>query len=414
MTINSYPEEVFTHQEIIDTTYLAPKTDIHSAIPFTNDIYLSWNSSNRACIKYYKSSVINFDPSNMDSSRLALIVDTNRTVQYLEPCTKFNIELDTIDITDKITSSKNLSLVTGPVHPEPINDIRVTQHPDTDDYSLIWSRPEIGGSCVNQYTIELETIKTNLMPNHREIKNINFFTINPSNTQLVLARLEPCLLYRVTIFTNEFYPNKTDVTMYRIPRVQPEPVLNLRNATFFPTNVTIAWDAPNTTNCINYYKVTFDGELQQVLRNETSAFVDDLLPCKIYTVIVCAVYIDGETEEEACAETEIFMAEVKPSEVINIRQIIIAERTLLIIWDPPIYGHLCIESYRTIVWIDNQNNSVTEDNPKIPQVELYMLEACIEHTIQIIPVTYDTKDGQLKTFNFDSPPKCKIFLFIVF
>jgi Fibronectin type III domain len=374
-----------------------PRTTWIQEHTFNNRIYLKWSTENRECVKASEIQVRRV--MRHETKKIDITKTHELTITDLKPCTKYQINLVTLDANNTVVQNISKVEETLYVNPGQVDHINYVKHKNS--VMLHWQPPIFGRNCLKNYTIRYAKKVGHTSGNWIE------HTIPADDfNRLELEGLSSCERYVFTISSNSVQASADTTEEFDTDFDTPGQVSNVRIEHISPVNVTVRWDPPDKNpGCVAAYCARIpEDSLQWACTEELHMTLENLQPCNNYTVLI-VVRDTGNRLGEA-TEKSFRTLEDNPSMVQNIVSTG-TETYLRVDWNPPKYGAFCVKHYRYAVWYTEHTSHNAYDNHTDDTFVIFNdLIACTGYTIQIIPVGYnETIEGQPKMHSFVSQPR---------
>ncbi|XP_034477352.1 phosphatidylinositol phosphatase PTPRQ isoform X2 [Drosophila innubila] len=411
------------------TDYKEPRTTLTSINATETTIELSWETSDRACVKTFEISA-----ETLDNSRSAqqLKDENTHTFTNMWPCRIYNVTLNTKN--NESISVDNTTMLVETLYLEPGELTLTISNRSNGDTRITWIDPE-NKSCIGNYTFVWRRIDC------EPVEEITTTTVQMDDTTVVtdptvemdkwvsraarcdwndtsndttlkeftISDLQGCDLYSIEVYINlerhtRAKASETFTSAEKIPSSVSGPY-QIVNA----TELQWLWSPPSDhPKCVAYYRLNLTGPIQRLeyesdeqLSNETSVLFKNLQPCGTYNVEIVAISLNESVGSKF--QDQSTLSEDQPSQILDPRSTL-GNFSIELNWETPEYADLCIAGYRISGWMDDDKVvdalSVSIDNNSVLfDKELF---ACQAYTIQIIPFTKENLDGQLRQIEVET------------
>ncbi|XP_030374954.1 tyrosine-protein phosphatase 10D [Scaptodrosophila lebanonensis] len=399
------------------TEYKEPTTEITSVECTENSITLKWQTTDGMCIEYFGISATSSD--NSYSTQQLRDSPYTYTFENLNSCQNFDLNIKTTDVLSVVVGNDSKAATTKYSEPGDLTlsisnqsngDTRITwpdvQHKTCINiYKFVWRRDNCDEGTTT--LVPLRYRKTDdtgntIVPNVPNESTVECEWMETSQDgslkQFTLMNLQGCELHTFEVFINDNQTAKSSESFISAEKT-PSAITN-------PTNIIAAtelfwqWEEPSSNaKCVANYKVNLTGPAQRLQFNTTQKLANDLFvvfedldPCGSYEIQIVPISLNGTNGPSY--QNTVVLNEDQPSEIWNAFWIS-EPLSIELHWDTPKYGDLCIDSYRTVGWLD-ENITVdalsrtTKENTVLFDTGL---SSCQSYTIQIIPYTVQKLDG---------------------
>ncbi|ALC42717.1 Ptp52F [Drosophila busckii] len=406
------------------TDYKAPRSKLTSLEATAKSIQLTWETSDRACVRNFEISAV--APDNT-LSRAAAKDESSYTFEDAWSCRIYNVTLETKNI-DGNSVDKDTQLVET-LYSEPGELTLSISNRTNGETRISWNEPD-NKSCIGNYTfiwrlidcIKPPEISTTLSPALTTEDELLLTTVDMSDQygprgdcewedfsndstlkQYPLTDLQGCALHSIEVYINKAHNGTPKAVQQftaaeKLPSAitQPEQVVNA-------TELRWLWSVPSDhSKCVANYRVNITGPIQRrgkankpKLTNETFVVFSDLEPCGNYDVEIVPIAWNGS--EGAKYQGKSSLSEDQPSQILDPTWILTAT-SIKLSWQTPSYADLCISGYRLSGWMDVDQTVEALSLSTSETTVLFDkgLMACQAYTIQIIPFTLQNLDGELR------------------
>ncbi|KAL7737912.1 hypothetical protein ACLKA6_006284 [Drosophila palustris] len=415
------------------TDYAEPHTTLTSINATETTIEVNWETSDRACVKLFEISAFVLDNS-VSAHRLK--DESSHTFINMWPCRIYNVSLNTVN--NETISVDNDTRLVETLYLEP-GDLNITfTNRSNGDTRLSWIEPD-NKSCIGNYrfvwrridcepgeeisttTVEMEdttwvtdsttttTTTTDNWAGTRSVCEWSEISDDATLKEFVISDLQGCDLYSIEVFINEERHTKpkaseTFTSAEKIPNAVTDPY-EIVNATELQWN----WSPPSDhAKCVAHYRLNQTGPIQRLeykshvqFSNETMVLFTNLQPCGTYNVEIVPISLNGTAG--AKFQKESTLSEAQPSQILEPNSTL-GNFSIELNWETPEYADLCIAGYRISGWMDDDKvvealSVSTQDNSVLFDKDLI---ACQAYTIQIIPFTSNSLDGQLRQIEVET------------
>ncbi|XP_017960654.1 phosphatidylinositol phosphatase PTPRQ [Drosophila navojoa] len=431
---------VFQQNVIAYTDYKEPKTTLTSVEATETTIRLTWETTDRACVKHFEIQANAPDSTNSHQQ----FKDESSDTFVVLPCRTYNVTLETKNNASVSVGSDMRFVDTGYLEPGELQ-LTITNGSNADTV-VAWKDP-INKSCIGSFTIvwrrngcvsdedhgtttatteQEDDTTTAITDDWTGLTTVFQDTATQSGTRAVecewshysndstmkqhtISDLQGCALHTVEVYINAdrnttAKATETFVSGEKLPGAVSEP-LEIINSTVLHWS----WSPPtDNAQCVANYHVNLTGPTQrseyasdEQLTSETFATFQNLEPCGIYNVEIVPISANGS--RGAGFKSQSTLSEDQPTQILEPSSNT-GPYFIELAWLTPSYADLCIGGYRISGWMDDnievvalslstQNNSVRFDKD---------LGACQGYTIQIIPYTKQNLDGELRRIEVET------------
>ncbi|KAH8275290.1 hypothetical protein KR026_004701, partial [Drosophila bipectinata] len=424
--------------------YLEPRTTVKSLEPTSHTIKISWQTTDRACVENFeinaKASATGFGFNVVQLNEKS----TYTFDQNIKACLTHEITLVTRNNASQVVDTDVNTVDT--LYAEP-GDLSMNVTNLANGITMItWNDP-IEEYCISNYefkwrrddcpkdtnpeestTMEPTTLTTPDMD--YDLSTTTETTASPSEPddgkvecnwsestsdgklrEYLLMDLQGCEPYTFEIFINENLTSKASqqfTSAEKVPSVVFEPTLSADPNKMGELSWT--WSEPQDhPKCVANYSVSLTGPSQRSVKvsedlvtEEKTAVFENLDPCGIYTVGIVPIMLNGSSG--ASYKGEGTVQEARPTQILE--PVVTPDSfSLELSWDIPAYADLCIDGYRLSGWTEDEpiveGLSVTTKNTNVSYSNLV---ACEMYTIQIIPYTRGSQDGDPRQVDAEMRP----------
>ncbi|CAL1677550.1 unnamed protein product [Lasius platythorax] len=362
------------------------------------------SGSTKSLVSYDPESAKNFTSFANDDSEFTSLVNYESTTVF-ESITEFlttnsqpmdtdgSSSPSTIDekpttiISDDVTSTDN-NTICNPMWSENASDTREVLGLKIKDTSTEWIALSWESPCNDATTDNISIIYRIERYDGKNCKETN-----ETNTWHNATDLDPCTLYtfNVKILIDDWESNGVPLsatTDHTIPEIGDVLHLSVRNVSV--NIVQLTWQPPVVhEKCISNYSIA---QCDEKFCNETAVLAtnytaDNLKPCTRYHFTVKTV---TQTVQSAGVNETAKTASPKLLEPRNLRTIP-GNFSLLVKWDPPESGTLCLKHYHVTM---HPNKFNFHENTTKTSIQILHLHACATYEVYINAMNEDDIDGE--------------------
>ncbi|XP_064536553.1 receptor-type tyrosine-protein phosphatase eta isoform X2 [Drosophila montana] len=423
------------------TDYKDPKTNLTSVVASETSIELTWETSDRACVKHFEIYATAPDTSRF---RQQFKEESKDTVEEVWPCRTYNVTLETRNNASVIVDSDMRFVDTGYLEP---GELQLTiSNRSNGDTLVAWNEPD-NKSCIGSFTIvwrrngcvsdedqetttatteqEDETTATTVLDDWTGATTVPPYTDMESETkedcggsetsndstlkQFTITELQGCALHTIEVYINmerntTAKATETFVSGAKMPSAVSQPMQEID-----ATELRWSWSPPSDhAQCVANYRVNLAGPIQRLeyesgeqLTNETFMLFTKLEPCGTYKVEIVPLLANGSMG--AKFQSQSTLSEDQPTQILEPYSST-GPFSIQLNWQIPSYADLCIDGYRISGWMDGGSEVValsvsTQNNTVLFEKDLM---ACQAYTIQIIPYTHENLDGELRQIEVET------------
>ncbi|XP_060653336.1 phosphatidylinositol phosphatase PTPRQ [Drosophila nasuta] len=420
----------FTQSLLVYTDYSDPQTTLLSVNATDTAIEVSWETTDRACVKAFEIIAVATD-NTQSTQRLS--DESSYIFDKIWPCRTYNVTIYTKN-NETLTVDTDTQLVdTGYLEP---GDLTLSiSNRSNGDTRITWSEPD-NKSCIGNYTFlwrrldcvpEEDTTSTTTettttgatdVPeieefseryNTRSVCEWNDFSNDTTLKEYTLSDLHGCEKYSIEVYINaERHTRAKGEETFSSAEKLPSAVSNpyqIVNA----TELQWLWYPPAVNpKCAANYRVNLTGpirlteyESDEQLTSDTWVYFTKLHPCGVYNVEIVPISLNGSAGTKFQGQST--LSEDQPSQILEPTSIL-KNFSIELSWKTPEYADLCIDGYRITGWMDD--NKVVEALSVSTQDTTVLFEkdliACQAYTIQIIPYTRENLDGELRQIDVET------------
>ncbi|KAH8401745.1 hypothetical protein KR009_007614, partial [Drosophila setifemur] len=418
------------------TEYKQPRTTLTSVVPAANSIKVTWQTTDRACVKSFGITA-----KATDFSHFIEQLSDRSTYTFkddVRSCLTHNIILATYNNASIEVDSDSDSVDT--LYSDP-GDLSMNVSNLANGITMVtWTDP-LEKFCISNFAFKWwrddcernQELTTTEAPNTMTTGDLDYSTGYTLETdapeeplenrvecewsdtssdgklrEYLLTDLQGCELHTFAIHINE---NSTAAASQQFTSAEKvtsavfEPILNSE-----ATQLNWTWSEPqNHPKCVANYSVKLTGPTQRptnepltLVTLERTALFENLDPCGIYQVEIVPVLLNGSSgarfQEEGTA------SEDQPSQILE-PVVVPSSFSLELNWSIPTYADLCIDGYRLSGWTDDDTQvPALSLSTKNTSVNFENLVACQVYIIQIIPYTMESLDGELRQVDVETRP----------
>ncbi|KAK3880687.1 hypothetical protein Pcinc_014844 [Petrolisthes cinctipes] len=361
----------------------SPPTDIATTSVTEDSLTVQWGPP-----QIPNGVIVNYKVTWSPDDGTADTTEMTYKITGLLPCSSYTVSVSAV--TSKGNGpSGDTSNSTQPAVPGAPGDVIVAMAVDrSDSLDVTWTQAEAPGKC------DITSNIVSWSPSSAGVP-LDTMTLDPTESYTITG-LDPWTTYLVCVRASTLGGDGPDAPCVNMTTDEdvpgPPQNLNVMGSTT-PESITVKWDPPSSPNgVISYYSLTWnpDDPSDNVITNDTTYTLTDLLPCTIYTISVSAATSKGSGDPSNITGATQSATPGAPADM-TVTMVLDKSDSLDVTWTQP--SSTCDITNNTISWLLSNTGDLV-DSETIDATESYTIIGLDPWTTYLVCVSASTLAGE--------------------